>query len=353
VLAAALILLGLACGLWLGGRRRPLEPAAEHPTATISVVVPARDEERNLPHLLRSLAAQTAKPHEVLVVDDGSTDATAEVAGAHGATVITALDRPDGWLGKPWACQTGADAATGSHLLFLDADVTLAPTAIARLGETHGGGLLTVQPHHRTDRPYEELSLFPNVVALLGTGAAAIAGRPAMRGAFGPCLLTSKVDHQRVGGHAAVHDQLVEDLALGDAYRAAGLPVDGRVGGDVVAYRMYPDGVGQLVEGWTKNLAAGATRVGLAAAGAAAWVAACVGAVVDLVLDPSPLAAGLYALAAFHVGWLGRRVGSFRWWSAALYPIPLAFFVAVFLRSAALTALGRPVAWRGRRVPVG
>lgn len=353
MLAAALILLGLACGLWLGGRRRPLEPAAAHPTATISVVIPARDEERNLPHLLRSLAAQSTSPHEVVVVDDGSTDATAEVARTHGATVIPALDRPDGWLGKPWACQTGAGAATGSHLLFLDADVTLGPTAIARLAATHDRGLLTVQPHHRTERAYEELSLVPNVVALLGTGAAAIAGRPAMRGAFGPCLLTSRGDYGLAGGHAAVHDQLVEDLALGEAYRTAGLPVDGRLGGDVVAYRMYPDGVGRLVEGWTKNLAAGATRVGVAAVGATAWVAASAAAVAGAVLDPSPVAAALYVLAAAQLAWLGRRVGSFRWWTAALYPIPLAFFVAVFLRSAALTALGRPVTWRGRRVPVG
>lgn len=353
MLAAALILLGLACGAWLGGRRRHLEPAVSNEATQISVVIPARDEEENLPHLLGSLAAQTVAPHEILVVDDGSTDATAAVAGTHGATVLTAPARPAGWLGKPWACQIGADAATGTHLLFLDADVTLAPDAVARLSASHGGGLLTVQPHHRTERPYEELSLFPNVVALLGTGAAAVGGRPAMRGAFGPCLLTSREDHERVGGHAAVHDQLVEDLALGDAYRRAGLPVDGRVGGGTVAYRMYPGGLGQLVEGWTKNLAAGATRVGVAAVGATAWVAGCVGAVVGLLLDPGPLAAALYVVAAVHVAWLGRRVGAFRWWSAALFPVPLLFFVAVFLRSAVLTSLRRPVAWRGRQVPVG
>jgi len=69
----------------------------------------------------------------VIVVDDGSSDATVEVARAHGATVIVAPSPPGGWLGKSWACHLGAQRARGTRLLFLDADVSLAPSAIAAL----------------------------------------------------------------------------------------------------------------------------------------------------------------------------------------------------------------------------
>lgn len=348
-----LILVGLVAGTWLGGRRRGLGPVGAT-TPTISVVIPARDEERTLPTLLASLARQTTAPQEVVVVDDGSTDGTAAVAAAHGARVLEAPTAPPGWLGKPWACHVGAAATSGTHLLFVDADVTLAPDAVGRIAGSYAGGLLSVQPEHRTVERYEELSLLPNVVALLGTGAAAVGGRPRMQGAFGPCVFTAAADYRLAGGHAAVHDQVVEDLALGAAYREAGLPVDGRLGLDTVGYRMYPAGFRQLVEGWTKNLAAGAGRVGRAASlGATAWVAALAGSATWLALRPGVATLALYVLAALQVAWLSRRVGTFRWWTSALFPVALVAFVALFVRSATRLVLGRPVTWRGRTVPVG
>ena len=159
--------------------------------------------------------------------------------------------------------------------------------------------------------------------------------------------------------------EVVEDVALGEAYRAAGLPVDGRLSGDAVTYRMYPDGFGQLLEGWTKNLAAGATRVGIAALGATAWVAACAAVVAWTVAalasaqpwstaggpDAPAVALAAYAAVAAQLAWLAAAVGRFRPWALALWPAPLVFFVAVFVRSAARAVLRRPVTWRGRSIP--
>ena len=93
--------------------------------ASVSVVVPARDEEQTLPALLRSVAEQLPEVHEVVVVDDASRDATAAVARAGGARVVPAGTPPPGWTGKAWACHTGAAATTGDLLLFLDADTVL------------------------------------------------------------------------------------------------------------------------------------------------------------------------------------------------------------------------------------
>ena len=202
-------------------------------------------------------------------MDDGSTDATAAIARAAGARVLTAPRPPEGWLGKPWACHTGHPRRRGERLLFLDADTWLAPDALARLVAAHDAagsdGLLSVQPFHVVERPYEQLSAVCNTVPILASGIAAIRPPPFGPVAFGPCLLTGAADLAAVGGFAAVAGEVVEDAALAHAYAAAGRRVRCLGGGDAVRFRMYPDGVRSLVEGWTKNLAGGAATGRVAA----------------------------------------------------------------------------------------
>lgn len=345
-------------------RRAPCRPSVD-PAPTVSIVIPARDEERTLPVLLASCAALDPAPHEVIVTDDESTDATAEVARASGAVVIS-VSPPPGWLGKPYACHIGAEAAGGTHLLFLDADTWLAPDALARLLAEHArrGGLLSVQPHHRTERPYEQLSAFFNVTAMMGTGAFAAAGTPPGTMAFGPCMLTDAEDYRAVGGHAAVRGEVVEDVHLARRYRERGLAVRCLGGGETVAFRMYPGGVRQLLEGWTKNIASGA---GLspwwALGGTVAWICACIAVALAGVRDawswalgdgPAPwAAAGAWAVVAVQLGWMLGRIGTWRVATAVLFPVPLLAFLMIFFRSLAITLVRGEVTWRSRRVPVG
>jgi len=384
VATLVLLVLGGLAGVVLGWRRRTLD--AVHPgggpvTAGVTVVIPARDEERTLPRLLASLAAQHEPATEVIVVDDGSTDRTAAVAAAGGARVVTASEPPAGWAGKPWASQLGVDAASGSVVVLLDADTWLAPDGLARLVAAHEvlapDGLLSVQPHHHVERPYEQLSLFPNVLAILASGMwlpTPLRSRPAegtrpsfsstgttgvrtrRRGvvAFGPCLVTSREALAAAGGFGAVRGEVLEDVALAAAFQRAGRPVAARSGGGTVGFRMYPDGVGHLAEGWTKNLAGGAGRAPLLpTVGAVLWVAALAALSVEAVLRPSPWAALAWAAAAAQIWWLARRVGTFSPWAAVLFPIPLWAFVALFLRSAWHRVVRRRVRWRGRAIEVG
>jgi 4,4'-diaponeurosporenoate glycosyltransferase len=369
---AVLVVLGLVAGAVLLARiptpRRSAHVSAGLPAAparAVSIVVPARNEERTLPVLLASLRALDPAPHELIVVDDGSTDATAAVAAAHGATVL-AVTPPPGWAGKPYACHVGADAATGTHLLFLDADTWLAPNALGRLLAEHRarGGLVSVQPHHRTERPYEQLSAFFNVTAMMGTGAFAAAGRVPAAMAFGPCLLTTVADYRAAGGHAAVRGEVVEDVHLARRYRARGLPVHCLAGGDVVGFRMYPGGVRQLVDGWTKNVASGA---GLspwwALVGTVGWICSCVAVALTgtraalgwaLGDGPAPwVAVVAWGAVAVQLGWMLGRIGSWRVTTAVLFPVPLMAFLALFVRSLAVTLVRGEVTWRSRRVPVG
>jgi 4,4'-diaponeurosporenoate glycosyltransferase len=347
----ALVALGLVAGAWLLVRIRTLPPAADLVPA-VSIVVPARDEAGSIPRLLASVAALDPAPAEVLVVDDGSTDGTAALAAAAGARVVDAGVLPAGWLGKPWACQRGADASTGELLLFLDADTWLEPDAVGRLVAAHTGGLLSVQPFHVTERAGEQLSAFPNVVSMMGTGAFSPLLGAASGAAFGPCLLTSRADYVAVGGHAVVKAAVAEDVELARRYAALGLPVRAFAGRGAVSFRMYPDGLRQLVDGWSKNLAAGATRTrSLAVVGAAAWVTACVAIVVGSVRGEA-WAFVAWAAVSAHLGWILQQVGRFRWWVAVAFPVPLSAFVVLFARSAALHLLGRPATWRGRLVAV-
>lgn len=326
-----------------------------------SVVVPARDEEATLPRLLASLAAQEGAPAEVVVVDDHSADATAEVARRAGVAVVACPPLPQGWTGKSWACWTGAGATSSPTLVFLDADTELEPGGLARVLAEHRrrGGLVSVQPFHVVRRPYERLSAFFNVVSMMGVEAfTPLGARRAPRGAFGPCLVASRDDYLAVGGHRAVRADVVEDVALARRFTAAGRPVACLGGRGSVRFRMYPAGVRQLVEGWTRSFAAGAgaTRP-VTFLLVSLWLSGCISAAWYLGAaaagrgSPALAAAGgLYGAYALQLHWMLARVGRFGRLTAAAYPVALAFFLAVFARSLALTHGRGEVTWRGRRV---
>jgi 4,4'-diaponeurosporenoate glycosyltransferase len=364
----AVVLLAVAgSARWLLRDLRGVPSGGGHrgEAASVSVVIPARDEEATLPALLGSLSSLTLA--DIVVVDDGSRDATASVARSAGAVVLPAGPPPAGWTGKAWACQVGARATSGELLLFLDADTVLARGALDGLLELHDlhHGLVSVQPFHDVVRPYEQLSAYFNAVSLLASGA--FTGRPQRRPmAFGPCLLTSRADYDRAGGHAAVRAAILDDVELAAAYHRAGLPVVCAVGGPSIRMRSYPGGVRQLADGWTKNVASGASAADPRSTLAAVlWVSAhhavgagaaraLVAAVTGRRTHPPSGRPGLWVLAWAGVAWQLRavlsRIGSFRWWTWALFPAPLLAFDVLFARSAVLTVVRRSVRWRGREV---
>jgi hypothetical protein len=354
----ALLATGWVLAWVLAGRRRLLTARPLPAGARVSVIVPARDEAERLPRLLGALAAASPAPLEVLVVDDGSTDGTAAVARSAGATVVPA-SRPPGWSGKAHACHRGAEVARGDVLVFLDADVEPAPAAVAALAAAavERDGLVSAHPVHRVERAYERLSAGAAVVALLGAGTG---GPPAHRWwrrpfAFGPALAVPADAYGRLGGHAAVRAAVADDVALAAAADRHGVGATTLLAGPLASYRMYPAGVAQLVEGWTKNLATGgAATPPLRAAAVAVWVTAVLESGVVLA---GGLASGGGALAAataayllfavqFHV--VSRRIGRFGVATSALHPLVLAAFVALFAWSAVLTFGRGRVRWRGR-----
>jgi hypothetical protein len=374
--AAGVVTGGWLLGWVLAGPRHDLPRLADLPPAprdgagggpvgsrSVSVVVPARNEADRLPRLLAGLAAATPPPDEVIVVDDESTDATAELARAGGARVV-ASSPAAGWTGKAQACQRGADAAHGDVLVFLDADVEPAADVVARLAGAARtqDGLVSAHPRHRIERPYERLSAGIGLVALLGAGTGELpTGHRRRRWwrapfAFGPALAIPAATYREIGGHAAVRGSVVDDVALARQADAHGVPVASYLGDQDLQYRMYPGGLGQLIEGWTKNIAAGGSATpNVRLAAVVLWVTAALQAGLIGPWWVGAAAYGLFALQ-FHrlTGRIGRfgRSGRSGALTAVAYPLLLGAFVLLFARSLALTLVPKRVRWRGRTVEV-
>lgn len=367
VVVLLLLFVGASAGArQLANLRRLGDEGRATDAGRIAVVIPARNEAGTLPILLDSLSNGGSAVSEVVVVDDGSVDGTGEVAASTGARVLAVHEVAAGWTGKAWACQVGADATQAELLLFLDADTVLATGAVERLLGAHRryGGLVSVQPYHEVHAAYEQLSAYFNVMSLMGSGE--FAPRRTRRPmAFGPCLLTSRVDYESAGGHGAVRGAILDDVELATAYARVGLPVRCLTGGAELRMRMYPNGLRQLAEGWTKNIASGAGQAGPAArASAAAWIMCHFAVAVGVLLTIVSGATGQRAFVTgpwfvWMIGWaaLGlqfrsilRRVGSYRWWTWAVFPVPLVAFGVLFARSVFLTYARGSVPWRGRDV---
>lgn len=354
---AATVIIAAAV-LWAAGwlmlrRMRELPPVeAETPAMNVSVIVPARNEEHNLPGLLGSLAGQGAL--EVIVADDGSRDRTAAIAEEFGARVVRVSAPPtDEWRGKTWACWTAARQATGDILVFLDADTELQPGALMRLASQvdRRGGIVSAEPYHWVPSATEQLSLAFNVIRVAGVGP---------DGAFGPCVAMRRDDYLSTGGHAnhAVRGQVLEHFALGRVARSVGLPVRGYVGRGAVRFRMYPEGLSQLVQGWAKGLASGAATAGpVRLLLSILWVSGgflATGALAVAMATTGPVtliaAAATYAAYAAQTWWMARRVGSFALVGSLVYPLLLLMFVMVFARSSYLVHWRGQVVWKGRRI---
>jgi len=359
---------GLLAATWVVGwllfwRFPSLPPAGPARERRISVVIPARNEAATLPGLLAALERQTMPAAEVVVVDDHSDDDTGAVAFTAGVQVLPAPPLPEGWTGKASACWYGAHQTTGDVLVFLDADTEPAPDLLVRIVaelDRHGG-LVSVAPYHRMARAYERLSALFHTIAVMGIGAASARLGVPITGAFGPCLACSRANYTSVGGHEAVRSAVADDIALARVFRSAGLPVHVVAGRDAISYRLYPNGVRQLADGWSKNFAAGAgstppVRFLLVMA----WVIG-LGTAAQV-----PFRSALTALAGWSypgiLGWVAyaafatqlalmlRPLGNYSW-AAPLFPVTLAVWFIIFVRSIVWTIRGT-VRWKGRVVPV-
>ena len=355
------------CGWFVGWILLWRFPRLEHPTATtpedsdkpadlpeVTVIIPARNEATRIGALLDSLAAHRPPNIRVLVVDDHSDDGTAEVAGAYPfVEVVSAPDLPDDWLGKPWASHSGVLHARPGVLAFLDADIWLHPDGLDHALEAwrQHGGLISVYPHHDIERPYEHLSVFFQIIAVMGVRSACLFPGRRATGAIGTMLLTSTDDYELTGGYPAVRHDVIEDFALAKLYGSHDRSVRVYGGHEDVSVRLYGDGIRGLVQGWVKTLARGAHTIPFVLlAGVVFWMTSAIGGL-TWVHGPLRWESGvLYTLFSAQIYVMARQIGRYSVLTALAYPLLSAFLVVLLVASVFKTFFQRKLTWRGRTI---
>jgi 4,4'-diaponeurosporenoate glycosyltransferase len=323
----------------------------------LSIIIPARNEEKRITPLLKSLRKQKTQRFEIIVVDDESTDKTAEIAKSFGATVIQSKPLPKGWRGKSWASHQGALAAKGDVFVFLDADTSLTENGLNRIIERffEEETPLSVQPYHQMKRPYEQLSIFFNLIVMMSTNSdTPFQHKLKPHVFFGPCQVIKKEDYMKIGGHETVKGSILEDIAIGKRFMENNQKIRSMAGRGAISFRMYPDGVRDIFLGWSKNFATGAFSIGvLNLLLISLWISGVFGSATVFFLDITsldPIKIGLYLLFGLQVYWMARRIGNFSPFVIILYPIHVLFFVFVFINSLVRTLFVKKVSWKGRDI---
>ena len=371
-MASCIGLLILQLGLWRVFSVAPqLQPPQVQPLpeTSLTVVIPAYNEAENIALCLESVLSSTPPCVEwqVLVVDDESSDATAELAAASAAhlphtsagfSLLSAGPRPAGerWVGKNWACTRAMEQVQSDWVLFIDADVQLQTDALQRAlaqAISDQADLLSLAPR-LTCGCLAEWMVQPIMASLLGLGfPIEAANDPASDVAFaaGPFMLFRRSVYQRIGGHRALAAEVVEDLALARTIKAGGYRLRYLLGLDAVDLRMYAD-LAALWEGWTKNWCLGLDR-DPAKALAAAGVVVVMFSIPWLLL---PVAIGLLlALPPMQGCWLALLTAALvavgqqlilRLWTRQQFQLPIDYWWLMGAGGLIVGAIGPVSVWR-------
>lgn len=354
-------------------QRLPRLPLREAPGSgpSVSVLVPARNEERVIERCVRSLLAQRYPDFEVIVLDDRSTDGTAAIVANLARAdqrlrVLQGQPLPAGWVGKCWACQQAANVARGAWLLFVDADTHHHPLMLASAvayGEEQRADLLSLAPYQELGTFWER-TLLPGIIAIILTVGGTLVDvndpRRKVAKAIGQFMLFRSETYRRIGGHECVRDEIVEDFALARRTKGTGHHLLVADGADLVSTRMYRS-LGEIWDGFSKNSFFEARRQpgGVASCVVLAWL---------VVALPPSLATGLLRHGSLDgldqatlllVGLHATIVVAFCLQTARLMRLPvgwaltvpagLLFMGLIVANSARRVLSGRGVTWKGRR----
>ncbi len=331
----------------------------------LSVLIPARDEAACLGDWLRSLTSQSdvgfvlGQDWELIVVNDHSSDATREIAASFAdVMVLDAPELPKGWTGKANALAAAAKLARGSWLLFTDADTMHRPGNLRRAlheAERAKAALLSYSPDQQV-QGFWQRALMPLIFSeltvkyppkLVSDASSSIAA------ANGQFLLVERAAYDRVGGHAAIHSEVLEDVALARKVKRAKLGLRFRYAPDALSTRMYRS-FGAMYEGWTKNLALLFPNAPLLAVWKVAEFLLLIGLPLLafwLVFPLQRLAVALWWLWRIGVHYARVSKAHFSVRDSALSPLALPLFAWMLARSWVHRTVLRRVIWKGRSYP--
>lgn len=266
-LFSALLALWYIQDILVAFRTPRLDPRPNLPETgpLVTVIIPARNEAARIGACLEGLSRQSYRTFEVIVVDDDSSDDTADVVRRFAArlpalTIVSSKGLPHHWAGKCWACWQGANRARGDWLLFLDADVAPQPDLLAALVDraTVGRDMITLVPLIHLTSLAERLVLPPFIGLISAIYPFDRVNDPSSPLAFaiGQCIMMRRDVYIAVDGHRAVHGSVLEDMDLARIVKQSGYALDAAIAPDLLEVRMY-NGWETLTEGLKKNAIAG------------------------------------------------------------------------------------------------
>ncbi len=340
-------------------RLRDLPLRDRRPAPRVSVVVAARDEERNIETAMRSMLEQDYPDYEVVVVNDRSTDRTGLILDRIAATdtrfrVVHVTELPPGWLGKNHALQVGADESTGEWILFTDADIHMDPTAVGRA------------IRFCEDRGVDHLAIAPNLILpgllLEGFGVFFLwsfllfakpwkARNPGswFHVGVGAFNLVRRSAYRAVGGHQPIRLRPDDDLKLGKILKQAGFRQDALSGQGLLSVEWYHS-LREMIPAFEKNMFAGVEySVLLSLTGGLVQLAAGVIPIMTLPFVAGPTRWLLAAQVALSLGVFAKLARSIevRPAVALIYPVVVVLFVYILWRTMVVNLASGGIQWRG------
>ena len=366
VLGGLLVIGGLAAWNLALFARAP-RPAREE--ESVSILIPARDEEANIEEAVRAACAQTARMVEVVVLDDGSTDATPRLLERLAAEcprlrVVGGQPLPEGWAGKAWACwQLASRHARHDWLLFVDADVRLGRDAAVRAlaaARAQEADFLSAFPRQLVPTPGEALLaplMYLLLVAYLPMALIRRSRLPSLSAACGQFMLARRQAYLAADGHRAVAGTLHDGIKLARRMKAAGYAIGLVDGQDLAACRMYA-GFRASWRGFARNayeaLGSPAALAVMTALNTAFFILPFLALPLSAMLGGAGRSTAFWGLAVLVVVVL-RSVLAWRfrypWWTALATPVAVFALIGIQVESYLRHVTGKPVLWRSRAYP--
>lgn len=330
----------------------------------VSTVVPARNEERNIGRCAQGLTRQTYPNLELIFVDDDSSDATPDILAAVAkrdsrVKLVHTEGKPADWNGKHWACWSGAMAASGDWLCFMDADTYAEPDLITRtvsFAEAEKIDMLTLQPWYEMQGMWERIALPAGLVPLLLFFPPDRVNNPddKLAVANGQFILIRRSVYDAVDGHRGIRQRMMDDFALAESVKHAGNRLYMAEGMDVMRVRLYRN---------LREIRAGALKAAVEITGG--WLSTLIGLIANFAVNTLPLLLLIWAVLAQNstaTAILGAvvllqliyyaliRTVAFRAppWSSITYPFGSLIASGILVEGMLRLASGAEIKWKGR-----
>ncbi len=362
VIVVAVLLWTAIIGLRFKGTLKELPLPSDPPSVT--TIVPARNEERNIGRCAQGIIRQNYPGLEMVFVDDDSSDATPDILTkvrkqSPRVKVIHTQGKPQGWNGKQWACYSGAQAASGDWLCFMDADTYAEPDLISRtMAFALGNHLdfLTLQPWYEMRGLWERIVLPAGLTPMLMVYPPHRVNDPESERviANGQFILIRRDVYDAVDGHAGIRDRMMDDFSLAEAVHRAGYRLFVADGTDVMRVRLYAN---------LREIRSGAIKAAVELTGG--WLTSLVALIVNLIVNVVPAALLIWAAitdsldvmlvmgvtVAFQVLFYAAiRMAAFHAppWSAITYPVGGLITSAILVDGMFRVATKREIKWKDR-----